>query len=201
MKNHNNLTFYEQEFWNKNKLCAGIDEAGRGPICGPLVVALVILPINYENNLINDSKKISAKKRELLFKQIINDAIYYRIEVVTSKIIDNLNIYQATKKTMEKLAAFSICDDILVDAIKLEIDKNVISIIKGDSLSISIAAASILAKFYRDQIMEVYHFYYPNYLYNKHKGYPTKKHLELIEIYGINDNYRKSYQPVKKYLK
>lgn len=191
---------FESQFWQKECLCAGIDEAGRGPIAGPLVVAIVVLPINYQNEAINDSKKLSETKRKKIFHQIIKDALYYHIKVVNVREIDTLNIYQATKKAMIELALTFNIENILTDAMDLDIEKNVLSIIKGDAKSISIAAASILAKVYRDNLMLCLDYHYPEYLLAKHKGYPTKKHLELIQQNGVNDIYRKSYQPVKNII-
>jgi len=197
---------YELKAWPNNKYVMGIDEAGRGPLCGPLVVASCVLPIDYQNESINDSKKLTAKKRELLFKEIINDAIYYSFRIVSPKEIDELNIYAATKKAMTELS--NECDYleyVLTDAMPIDNEK-AIPIIKGDAKSISIAAASILAKVLRDYIMNGYHILYPEFEYNKHKGYPTKKHLELMDKYGITDIYRMSYKPCfdrkdKKYSK
>lgn len=199
MKNHN-LLEYEKVYWNKNEAVAGIDEAGRGPIFGPLVVALVSFPINYSNDEIYDSKALSHKKRKKLFHQIINDCIYYDFEVVSTKTIDELNIYVATKKAMEKLATNTKTKIILTDAMKIDVRKESVAIIKGDQKSISIAAASIVAKVIRDQIMEHSSILYPNYEFEKHKGYPTKRHFEIIEKYAILDDYRKSYGPVKNKL-
>lgn len=188
---------FENTYWKDNAYVMGIDEAGRGPLCGPLVVASCILPINYVNEKINDSKKLSDKKRHQLFFEIIRDAKYYEFEIVSPQEIDELNIYAATKKAMDKLKNSTNIQAItLTDAMKLE-DDNVIPIIKGDAKSISIAAASILAKVLRDHIMEIYHLYYPEYELIKHKGYPTKRHLELIDQYGIKDFYRLSYGPCK----
>ncbi len=179
----------------------GIDEAGRGPICGPLVVACCIMPINYQNDAIYDSKKVTPKKREELYTTIINDAIYYQIEVVSNKKIDEDNIYMATKKAMEKLALSYDCDVILTDAMALDIDKEVISLIKGDTKSINIAAASILAKVTRDHIMKGYDLMYPEYGYKKHQGYYTKAHKEALIKYGSKDFYRFSFAPSNLYKK
>ena len=191
------LNEYEHLYWKDNKYIMGIDEAGRGPLCGPLVVASCIFPINYINESINDSKKLSEKKRKELFKIIIKDAIYYEFKIVSPKEIDKLNIYAATKKAMTELSlANNIHSLTITDAMKLDHD-NVIPIIKGDAKSISIAGASILAKVLRDHIMNGYHILHPEYEFNKHKGYPTKKHLELIEEYGLLDFYRFSYGPCK----
>lgn len=188
---------YELEYWAKDQYVMGIDEAGRGPICGPLVVACCILPLNYQNDDINDSKKLSEKKREELFKQIIKDAHYYSFRIVSPKEIDELNIYAATKKAMNELSlSTNIHEVTLTDAMPIT-RYNVIDIVKGDAKSISIAAASILAKVTRDHIMYGLDILYPQYELAKHKGYPTKRHLELINEYGLQDFYRLSYKPCK----
>ena len=186
---------YEKLNWPNNDLVMGIDEAGRGPLCGPLVVACCVLPINYQNDNINDSKKLSPKKREELYKTIIKDAIFYQVEIVSPKQIDELNIYAATKLAMSKLSKTYTVKQVLTDAMKIEDNDKVVPIIKGDGKSISIAAASIIAKVTRDNIMMEYDRLYPEYEYAKHKGYPTKRHLELMEKYGIFDIYRMSYKP------
>ena len=186
---------YEKISWPNNKLVMGIDEAGRGPLCGPLVVACCVLPINYENELINDSKKLTEKKREELFKTIIKDAVYFSFKIVSPKEIDELNIYAATKKAMMELSYTYEVDKVLTDAMKIEENPKVIPIIKGDAKSISIAAASILAKVLRDHLMWGYDHLHPEYEYIKHKGYPTKRHIELMEEYGVFDIYRMSYRP------
>lgn len=184
---------YENIYWPRGQHVMGIDEAGRGPLCGPVVVACCILPAGYSNDLINDSKKLSEKRRELLFKEIIRDAVFYKWRIVYPKEIDELNIYGATKKAMMELAVSSdIADAVLTDAMPFE---GAVSMIKGDARSISIAAASILAKVLRDHIMYGLDILYPEYEYRKHKGYPTKRHLELIEEYGITKHYRMSYRP------
>lgn len=188
---------YEKEYWANNQYVMGIDEAGRGPLCGPLVVACCVLPINYNNELINDSKQLTAKKRENLFKQIINDAHYYSFKIVEPVDIDKYNIYDATKRAMDYLSkSTNIHSLTITDAMPLN-RYDVISMIKGDAKSISVAAASILAKVLRDHIMEGYNVLYPQYEYNKHKGYGTKRHLELMDEYGLNKLYRMSYRPCK----
>ena len=172
---------YEQELNNKNiTLIAGIDEAGRGPLVGPVVAAAVILPFNYKNNEINDSKKLSEKKREELFDIINKDALSIGISIINNKIIDEINILNATKLAMkEAINNLNIKPEhILIDAVKLDIDIPSQSIIKGDAKSISIAAASIIAKVTRDRIMINLDKQFPEYGFKKHKGYPTKKHLE-----------------------
>ena len=188
------LNEYENKCWPNNKLVMGIDEAGRGPLCGPLVVACCVLPINYQDDMINDSKKLSEKKREILFKKIKEDALFYDVKIVSPKEIDELNIYAATKKAMSELALSKDVEYVLTDAMPIDNEK-VIPIIKGDAKSISIAAASIIAKVTRDHIMYELDSLYPEYEYRKHKGYPTKRHLELMEKYGIFDIYRMSYKP------
>lgn len=179
----------------------GIDEAGRGPLCGPLVVAGVVFPKSYQNELINDSKKLSVKKREYLFNIIKNDALFYEIKIIDPSIIDKLNIYQATKKAMEEIIINlkDKVDYILTDAMKVDIkDINYTPLVKGDSKAITIAAASILAKVTRDNIMDELNIKYPEYQFSKHKGYPTKLHLEILNKYGpIKSIYRFSYKPLK----
>ena len=187
---------FEKIAWNNGELVMGIDEAGRGPLCGPLCVGACILPIGYTNDSINDSKKLSAKKREELYDLITRDALWYDVKVVSPKIIDELNILEATRKAMYELSLEQEVSKVLTDAVKIDNDKNM-PIIKGDAKSISIAAASILAKVTRDRIMDEYHKQYPEYEFNKHKGYPTKRHLELIEKYGVFSIYRFSYKPVQ----
>ncbi len=191
---------YEEKYWRKNLLVSGVDEVGRGPMAGPLVVALVVLPINYHNQIINDSKVLSDKKRRLLFDEILNNALYIDVEIVNEKTIDDLNIYHATKSAMSKLIERSSVNHHLVDAMPIETNKSIKSIIKGDSVSISIAAASIIAKVIRDDIMIYLDEGYPNYKFKNHKGYPTKAHKECLKLYGILPIHRKSYKPVMEVL-
>lgn len=188
---------FEKLAWKDNLLVMGIDEAGRGPLCGPLVVGACVLPINYQNDAINDSKKLTAKKRDELFEVIKEDAVWFSVKIVEPKVIDELNILEATRSAMLELSNEYEVSNVLTDAVKINNDLNT-PIIKGDAKSTSIAAASILAKVTRDRIMDEYAKVYPEYELDKHKGYPTKKHLELIEKYGvIKDFYRFSYKPVK----
>lgn len=190
---------YEIAWWNAGKSSiVGIDEAGRGPMAGPLVVAGVCFPINYEHAEIYDSKKISEKKRGILFKEIIRDASFYKIEIISPKEIDELNIYRATQLAMEKIAmAYEKCDGVLSDAMPLpHVKSDVIALVKGDQKSVSIAAASILAKVVRDHIMMAYDVLYPNYGFAKHKGYVTRLHKEALMKYGVLSIHRQSYAPV-----
>ena len=178
---------------------AGLDEAGRGPLAGPVVVACVVFPNSYSNDQINDSKKLSAKKRLELYKEIIAKAIAYNIQVIDVKTIDKINIYQASKKGMiDALNALKIKVDVaLTDAMPLpNLSYQVKSIIKGDSKSITIAAASILAKVTRDQIMDQLDKIHPEYGFGKHKGYPTKQHLQALKKFGATKHHRKSFKPV-----
>ncbi len=196
------LLKYEKELYKKGyKYIAGTDEAGRGPLAGPVVVAAVILPVNFYVKEINDSKKISEKKRNMLFDIIIKEAIAYTIEVIDSKTIDEINIYAASKLGMHNaINNLNIKPDyILSDAMPLDFE-NSMAIIKGDSKSITIAAASILAKVTRDRYMEDLDKKYPLYEFCKHKGYPTKKHIENMNKYGIISEYRMTFKPVKDVL-
>ena len=194
---------YESKYYDKGlTLIAGSDEAGRGPLAGPLVVAACILPKGYQHELINDSKKLTDKKRRMLYETIKKDALAYHIEVIDIDIIDKINIYQASKLglkiCLEKLSIKP--EAALLDAMNLDMDYPVESIIKGDEKSLSIAAASILAKVYRDDLMIEYSKEYPQYQFDKNKGYGTKVHLEALDKYGITPLHRKTYEPVKSML-
>lgn len=200
------LTF-ENNFYNDEiKLIGGCDEAGRGPIAGPLVVAACVLPNNFNNEIINDSKKLTKKKREQAYKLIIENAIDFNIEIISVEQIDKeKNIYQTTKKAM--IRAFKnlkiVPDLYLTDAMPLEEinNKKVISIIKGDSKSKNIAAASIIAKVTRDKLMDEIDEKFPQYCFKNHKGYYTLKHKEALNKFGPLDGiHRKSYEPIKSIL-
>ena len=196
MKNKICENTYEHEYWNLNKYVLGIDEAGRGPLAGPLVVAGVVFEIGYENPAIYDSKSLSEKKREELFDIIQEDALDFEIKIVTEEEIDKYNIYRADQRAMTEIANDLACDFVITDAMPLAIDKEMVSLVKGDQKSISVAAGSILAKVTRDRIMKYYDEIYPVYGFAKNKGYPTKQHLEAIEAYGITSIHRKSFGPV-----
>ena len=187
---------YENKYWAENKLVIGIDEAGRGPLAGPLVVAGVVFPIGYDTKDIYDSKKLSAKKRDELYDLILKDALYYNIQIVDEKTIDELNILQATRMAMTKIALDAKVEVVLTDAMKLYIGKSVIDLIKGDQKSGSIAAGSILAKVTRDRIMDQLDEIYPEYGFKKNKGYPTASHLAALKQYGPSKIHRYSYKPV-----
>lgn len=198
-----NLYEFEEELYDAgNHLICGIDEAGRGPLAGPVVVAACILPPFLRIKGINDSKKLSAKKREELYKIIIKEALEYKIVFVDEKTVDELNIYQATKKGMLEavLGLSNQPNHVLIDAMPLnELEIPHTSLIHGDARSASIAAASILAKVTRDTYMEKMDIKYPNYGFKKHKGYPTKDHILALEKYGPCKIHRKTYFPVSKF--
>lgn len=196
---------YENELHKENiYLIAGIDEVGRGPLYGPVVAACVVMKPDFFLEEINDSKKISEKKREKLDKIIRENAISIGIGEVSSKRIDEINILEATKEAMK--IAIKEClkntniEHILIDAVKLDISIPSTSIIKGDSKSFSIACASIVAKVYRDNLLKEEALKYPSYDFEKHKGYGTKKHIEAINKYGVLDNHRRSFKPVSDAL-
>ena len=194
---------YESKYYEKGFIyIAGSDEAGRGPLAGPLVVAACILPKGYKNELINDSKKLTDKKRRYLYDIIKKDAIAYHIEVIDIETIDKINIYQASKLGMKIcLENLKVKPEVaLLDAMNLDMDYPVESIIKGDEKSVSIAAASILAKVYRDDLMIELDKEYPGYGFAKNKGYGTKEHLLALDTLGITPIHRKTYDPVKTIL-
>lgn len=188
---------YEQQMLEKGyKLIAGVDEVGRGPLAGPVCCACVIMPLNDLIDGIDDSKKLSEKKREMLYEKIKEKAICYCIEFVSEQEIDQINILEATKKCMaEAINNMKITPDIvLVDAVKnLNTKVETYSIIHGDALSYNIGAASILAKVTRDRLMVELSQKYPEYGFEKHKGYGTKMHIDAIKQYGVLPIHRKSF--------
>lgn len=198
------LTYEEKYLLNGINLFAGVDEAGRGPLAGPVVCACVIMPMEKDKIIdeINDSKKLSAKKREILFDKIKQIAIDYKIEFVDEKIIDEINILNATKMGMENCinALNQKPEIVLIDAVKgLNIPYESESIIHGDALSYNIAAASILAKVSRDRYMEEMDKIYPEYNFAKHKGYGTKEHIQNLQKYGKCKIHRESF--IKNFIK
>ncbi len=187
----------DKRLWKKHNFLAGVDEAGRGPLAGPVVASAVILPRNFYHPKIDDSKKLSAVKREHLFTVITNVALSYSFGVIDPGIIDQINILNATKLAMQNAInqLHPKPSIILVDALRISnIPVKQISIVKGDTLSISIAAASILAKVKRDALMREYHKIYPQYQFEKHKGYPTKLHRQCIKAYGPCPIHRKTFR-------
>lgn len=202
-KNNVNLYQYEEQLEDLGiKYIAGVDEVGRGPLAGPVVVAAVILPLNLRIKGINDSKKLSLKKRNELYKIILNEALAVNVSFIDERVIDEINIYEATKKGMlEAISGLKIKPEhVLIDAMPLrELAIAHTSIIHGDALSASIGAASIIAKVTRDEYMDKMDIKYPNYGFKHHKGYFTKEHLEALEKYGPCEIHRKSFAPVKKF--
>lgn len=189
---------YEHQYWPLDQLIVGIDEAGRGPLAGPLSVAGVIFPIGYNNPDIYDSKSLSEKKRDALFETIKKDALWYEIIEVSPEDIDKYNILEADRRAMKQIAIDASASVVLTDAMKFELEgKTVIDLIKGDQKSISIAAGSILAKVTRDRMMLEYDKQYPEFGFAKHKGYPTKMHMEAIQKFGITPIHRRSFRPVR----
>lgn len=193
-----NLLQFEKEYWHTGKChIAGIDEAGRGPLAGPVVAAAVIFPKKIEIEGLNDSKKITERKRDILFPVIQERALAFGIGIVSAKIIDEINILQATFQAMrEAVSQLKIVPDILIidgnqRIPQIQIEQH--AIVKGDAKSLSIAAASVLAKVTRDRMMIEYDKYYPQYGFAKHKGYPTKSHCEAIHQYGYCEIHRRSF--------
>ena len=196
---------YEKEIWkNGINLIAGMDEVGRGPLIGPVVTACVILPKDFVLEGLTDSKKLSEKKREEFYDYIMEHAISVGIGMMDDKVIDEVNIYEATKLAMYQAVEKSKVkpEHVLIDAMKLDkLEMPSTSIIKGDAKSISIAAASVIAKVTRDRMMIELDKKYPMYGFKSHKGYPTKKHIEAIKEYGLIDGYRKTFKPISEMVK
>lgn len=186
---------------DSSKLLAGVDEAGRGPLAGPVVAAAVVFKNSIDIPLVDDSKKIKESDREILYERIINESISFGIGIVDNKDIDEINILQASLKAM-KIAVNNLDvepDIILIDGNKsFVINKEIHTVVKGDSKSFSIAAASIIAKVERDRIMKNLSLQYPEYKWEKNKGYPTKEHFGLVRKYGITPFHRKTF--LKKFL-
>ncbi len=193
---------YEEKYSNLDYIC-GVDEVGRGPLVGPVVASAVILPKNYYIEGLTDSKKLSKKKRESFFEIINKDALAIGIGVVDNKKIDEINILEASRLAM-KIAVNNLKikpDVILTDAMKLDIGIPEEDIIKGDLKSITISAASVIAKVTRDKMMEELHEKYPMYNFIKNNGYPTKEHVEAIKKYGIIEEHRKTFNPIRDIIK
>lgn len=192
----------ERDLYNQGyQYIAGVDEVGRGPLAGPVVTAAVILPKDFDEFEVYDSKQLSIEKRNYLYQKIQEKAIDISINVCSNETIDQINIYEATKKSMiESINNLKNCDYLLLDAMNLDIKIPQKKIIKGDQLSISIAAASIIAKVTRDNLMIDYDKQYPGYDFKNNMGYGTKKHIQGIKKIGITPIHRKTFAPVKYYL-
>ena len=194
---------YENNLYKEGvTLVAGVDEVGRGPLIGPVVACACILPVNFYHKDIKDSKKLSEKKREEMYKIIKENALAIGLGIVSEKVIDEVNIYEATKIAMkEAIKNLNITPEhVLIDAMKLELNISSTSIIKGDAKSESIAAASIIAKVTRDHMLDEMDKEYPMYDLKNNKGYGTKKHLEALQTYGPCKYHRVSYSPVRNAL-
>jgi len=197
------LLAFEKELYKEGyEYICGTDEAGRGPLAGPVVAAAVILPKNMLIEGVNDSKQLTEKKREELFDVIMEKALAVGIAFVDNKKIDEINILEASRLAMmEAIKKLKIKPDyVLSDCMKMDIGIPVKPIVKGDALSINIAAASIIAKVTRDRYMDEMDLKYPNYGFKGHKGYPTKSHIEAIEKYGITEIHRRTFKPIKTML-
>ena len=205
MKTNYDLYEYENDLHGKGyKYIAGCDEAGRGPLYGPVVAACCVLPNDFKLEGLTDSKQLTEKRREKYIDYIKENALAYGIGIVSAEEIDEINIYEASRKAM--LIALSEVrkkievDYVITDAMPIDIDIESMPIIKGDAKSITIAAASVIAKVTRDRMMIELDNKYPEYGFKKHKGYPTKAHIEAINKYGLIDGYRKTYGPVKELI-
>lgn len=203
--NYISMNHYENEILNHDNeaLICGIDEVGRGPLAGPVVACAVILNKGHHYLGLNDSKKVPAKQRLILNEELKNNVTSYAYGIATPQEIDDLNIYKATQVAMQRaINQLSIQPThLLIDAMKLDNDIPQTSIIKGDAKSVSIAAASIMAKEYRDNYMKELANDYPNYGFEKNVGYGTKQHLEAIDTFGVINEHRKSFEPIKSMLK
>lgn len=197
-------TKYEKELNQEGIVyIAGVDEVGRGPLVGPVVTACVVLPKDFKLEGLTDSKKLTAKKRDLFYDIIMEQALGVGIGIKSEDVIDEVNIYEATKLAMYEAIEKCPCkiEHILIDAMKLDkLEIPSTSIIKGDLKSITIAAASVIAKVTRDRMLDELDERYPMYDFKHNKGYPTKKHIEAIEKYGIIKEHRKTFKPVCDYV-
>ncbi len=198
------MDFFESRAYRRGfTVVAGIDEAGGGPLAGPVVAAAVVLPRDYQNGAIRDSKQLTARSREKLYEIITRDALSVGLGVTEPSVIDRVNILQATLLAMqEAVSALSLQPDhLLVDGLhRLETPISQETIVRGDSLSLSIAAASIIAKVSRDRIMEIYHHQFPQYNFIRNRGYGTREHLEAIRRHGLCKIHRRSFRVVKESL-
>ena len=194
---------FERELYKKGiELVSGIDEAGRGCLAGPVVAACVILKKEASFKYVDDSKKLTEKQRELALKEILDSAISIGVSFIDSKEIDKINIYQASKLAMETcINNMDIKPKyLLIDAMKIKTDIPFESIIKGDSKSVSIAAASIVAKTSRDAYMKEMDLIFPEYNFKSNKGYGTKDHLDALNKFGITEMHRMTYAPIREIL-
>lgn len=193
---------YERPFWAQNELVAGIDEVGRGPLAGPVVTSAVILPQDFDIPLVNDSKQLTPKERERLYPLILAQAEAVSIGVGSPQLIDQINIYQATRVAMQRavLGLGRVPQQLIVDAMQIPVAVPQTRLIKGDAKSASVAAASIVAKVYRDHLMATYDALYPGYGFAKNAGYGTAEHLAGLADRGVTPIHRQTFSPVQKII-
>ncbi|MDO6449657.1 ribonuclease HII [Oceanobacillus profundus] len=195
------MSHYEQVAYSKGcQYIAGVDEAGRGPLAGPVVAAAVILPVDFTLYGLNDSKQLNQATRDYFFTKIREQAVSYGVAIIDNRTIDEMNIFEATKLAMRQAInqLKPSPDHVLIDAVELrDLPYSTESLIKGDAKSISIAAASILAKVTRDNLMREMHEEYPDYNFMSNMGYGTKHHLEKLREIGASPYHRRSYAPVR----
>ncbi|MFT8555628.1 ribonuclease HII [Liquorilactobacillus hordei] len=192
--------YYEQAFWQEGKqLVCGVDEVGRGPLAGPVVAAAVILPHDFDLIEVNDSKQLTGKTRERLYSQIINQSLSFSIGISDNYEIDTVNIYQAARIAMLRaVMGLSLKpQQLIIDAMEIDSPIEQLKLIKADSKSVSVAAASIVAKVWRDHLMNFYDRLYPQYDFKSNDGYGTRKHLDALNIYGVTPLHRRSFEPIK----
>ncbi|WP_102262178.1 ribonuclease HII [Mesobacillus jeotgali] len=198
-----NMTSFERKYRSEGfEYIAGIDEAGRGPLAGPVVAGAVILPENFYLPGLNDSKKLTESKRDEYFEVIMSEALAVGVGLINAAEIDEINILQASKKAMlSAVNQLGITPDfLLIDAVKLDTPYPFEALIKGDSRSISIAAASIIAKVTRDRLMKELSIEFPQYGFGANMGYGTAEHLRAIKEHGVTDHHRKTFAPVREYI-
>ena len=194
---------YEKAFWSKKQVVAGVDEVGRGPLAGPVVTAAVVIDDSFDLVDVNDSKKLSARRRLELYPLILQKAVSVAVGVKSAQIIDQINIYEADRLAMaEAVRNLDVKPDaLLVDAMQVPVNLPQVRLIKGDAKSNSIAAASIVAKVFRDKLMADYGLIYPEYHFAENAGYGTKEHLAAIKKYGATPIHRKTFAPVNSLSK
>ena len=194
---------YEKTFWAKKEIVAGVDEVGRGPLAGPVVTAAVIIDDSFDLTDVNDSKKLSASRRQELYPLILKEAVSVAIGLKSPQVIDEINIYEADRLAMaEAIKNLDVKPDaLLVDAMQVPVQLPQVRLIKGDAKSNSIAAASIVAKVFRDNLMADYAKIYPEYHFDENAGYGTQAHLQALAKYGPTPIHRKTFAPVNSFYK
>ena len=194
---------YENRLWqNGHQLIAGVDEVGRGPLAGPVVTCAMVLPRNFNLVMTNDSKQLTPRERTILYPQILSQAIDYGIGIGSRKLIDRINIYEADRLAMKRAILALSChvSYIIVDAMQIDVSTPQLKLYHGDEKSVSVAAASIVAKVYRDHLMDKYDRIYPQYDFKHNAGYGTPKHLAALKKYGVTPIHRRSFAPVRRML-